>query len=176
MILDRDGTLNRDRPDYVTSLSQLEILPGVPQAVARLHRAGYRVLVATVQACVGKGLLTLQGLHEINQAIASSVEAAGGRIDAWYVCPHLEEDRCSCRKPRPGLVLQAQSEWGFIPERTWVVGDAERDLQMARAAGCRPALVLTGKGPDTARRCPEVPAFRDLQAVADRMLEEPELG
>jgi D-glycero-D-manno-heptose 1,7-bisphosphate phosphatase len=172
VILDRDGTLNHDRPDYVLTLAQLEILPGVPAAVARLSRAGYRVLVASVQACIGKGLLTVAGLDEINQAIAAAVAAAGGRIDGWYICPHRDSDGCSCRKPLPGLIHQAQAAWGFDPARTWVVGDAERDLGMARAGGCRPGLVLTGKGRATAARCPGVPAFADLQAAADHLVAE----
>ncbi len=170
VILDRDGTINADRPDYVKELAELAILPGVPDAVARLSHAGYRVLVCTVQACVGKGIITRARLDEINGAIAAAIARAGGAIDGWYVCPHLDADRCGCRKPLPGLVEQARRQWAFEPGRTWVVGDAARDLGMAAAAGCRGALVLTGKGAATRASHPEVPAFRDLGEFAESLL------
>lgn len=172
VILDRDGTINVDRPHYVLSLAELELLPGVPAAIARLTQAGYRVLVASVQQCVGKGLLAPAGLERIHAAIADAVARAGGRIDGWYVCPHLDADGCACRKPKPGLVLQAQTAWGFDPAATWAIGDAERDLGMARAAGCRPALVRTGKGSATAAAHPEVPAFATLDDAVTMVLAQ----
>jgi D-glycero-D-manno-heptose 1,7-bisphosphate phosphatase len=167
VILDRDGTINVDRPDFVKSLDELVIIPGAPEAISRLCAAGLTVLVATNQSCIGRGLITSARLDEINHAIDARVSDAGGRIAAWYICPHTDADGCDCRKPRPGLALRAQREWGFDPAATWSAGDAERDADMARGAGCRPALVLTGKGLKAQPNLPGVPAFADLAAFAE---------
>jgi D-glycero-D-manno-heptose 1,7-bisphosphate phosphatase len=170
VIIDRDGTINRDRPDFVKSLGELAVLPRVAEAMARLTGAGYAVIVATNQSCVGRGLITRERLAEIHRELERRIGFAGARIDAWYICPHVDEDRCDCRKPLPGLALRAQREWGFDPAETWAVGDAARDAAMARGAGCRPALVLTGKGSRERAKVPDVPAFADLAAFADSVL------
>lgn len=170
VIVDRDGTINQHRSDYVRSLAELELLPGVAAALAALSRSGFAVLVATNQACVGKRLVARERLEEIHAAIGAAVRDAGGRIDGWYICDHLERDACACRKPLPGLVRSAQVDWGFDPAATWCVGDSERDVTMAMAAGCRPALVLSGRGARSAARLPEVPAFPDLPAFARMVL------
>jgi D-glycero-D-manno-heptose 1,7-bisphosphate phosphatase len=166
VLLDRDGVLNRDLPGSVTALRELSLEPGADQAVALLSRAGYAVLVITNQAAVGRGQLSPQELERINAQLASWISAAGGRIDRFYVCPHTEQEGCPCRKPRPGLIEQACSEWGFVRAQTWFVGDAERDVAAGRAAGCRPALVRSGKGRAAALHHPEVPLYDDLLAFA----------
>jgi D-glycero-D-manno-heptose 1,7-bisphosphate phosphatase len=166
VLLDRDGVLNRDLPGSVTALSELSLEAGADRAVALLSRAGYAVLVITNQAAVGRGQLSGAELTRINDQLAAWVAAAGGRIDRFYVCTHAEQEGCPCRKPKPGLIEQACREWGFVRAETWLVGDAERDVAAARAAGCRPALVRTGKGATTAPHHPEVPAYDDLLAFA----------
>ena len=166
VLLDRDGVLNRDLPGSVTTLGELSLEPGADRAVALLSRAGYAVLVITNQAAVGRGQLSAAELARINGQLAAWIAAAGGRLDRFYVCPHAEQEGCPCRKPKPGLIEQAQREWGFAPGQTWFVGDAERDVAAAGAAGCRPALVRTGKGRGAAARHPEVPCFDDLLAFA----------
>lgn len=162
LLLDRDGVLNRDRHDYVRTLDQLAILPGIPEAVAALNRAGVRLLVVTNQGCIAKGLLDEAGLARIHHHIGQILATAGGHIDAFYHCPHHNGDGCTCRKPAPGMILQAQREWGFDPARTWMVGDTERDMLAARAAGCRGALVLSGHGDLALANALAVPVFQDL--------------
>lgn len=170
LLLDRDGVLNQDRPDYIQTVAQVQILPGIPQAMRRLRDAGVSCLVVTNQACVGKGLVTPETLQAIHARVAAEIAAVGGEIAQYYFCTHRNEDRCGCRKPAPGMILQAQKEWGFDPAQTWMVGDAERDVQAAEAAGCRPAVVRTGKGESTALKRPDVPAFADLSAFVEMFL------
>jgi D-glycero-D-manno-heptose 1,7-bisphosphate phosphatase len=111
-----------------------------------MNRKGYRVLVLTNQSCIGRGELSWQELRRIHALMQRRINAAGGSIDAIYVCPHVEDDDCDCRKPKPGLVRQARLQHEFKPVDTWMVGDAQRDIEAATNAGCRPALVRTGKG------------------------------
>ena len=170
VLLDRDGVLNVDRPAGVHGLDELALEAGAAEGVALLARAGFTCLVVTNQALVGRGELSAAGLEAIHAELARRVAAGGGRIAAWYACTHRAEDGCACRKPLPGLLERAQREWGFAPARTWFVGDAERDVAAARAAGCRPALVATGKGAASARALPEVPLFPDLPAFARALI------
>jgi D-glycero-D-manno-heptose 1,7-bisphosphate phosphatase len=146
VLLDRDGVINEDRPRSVRSVHDFVLLPHVAEAIATLTRHGYLVIVITNQAVVGRGDLALETLEAIHDRMRSLIARAGGRIDAVHVCPHTERDGCACRKPQPGLLLEAQRTYGFDLAETWFVGDALRDIQAAEAAGCRSALVLTGKG------------------------------
>lgn len=145
MLLDRDGVLNVDRPDSVTSVAQLRLLPGAAQGVALLNRKGYRVLVITNQSVVGRGLLSPADLHAIHTVIQTEVGAFGGHIDAFFVCPHDRHEGCACRKPQPGLLLEAAQQYGFHLAHTDFVGDAPTDIEAARRAGAEPVVVLTGK-------------------------------
>ncbi|HNU04078.1 MAG TPA: D-glycero-beta-D-manno-heptose 1,7-bisphosphate 7-phosphatase [Anaerolineae bacterium] len=146
LFLDRDGVLNENRADYVRTWQQVVILPGVLTAMQRLAASPFAVVVVTNQSAVGRGLLSRQVLAAINQGIVREVQQAGGRIDAVYACPHTPEAGCTCRKPRPGMLLQAARELEIDLARSWLVGDAVSDMQAAAAAGCRPVLVRTGRG------------------------------
>ena len=170
VLLDRDGVLNRDTEHGIRRIDELWVLPGAADAVRRLTGAGYRVLVLTNQSGIGRGQLSAEGLAEIHDALRREVEASGGRLDRFYVCPHHPDAGCECRKPAPGLIDQARREWGFEPAETWFVGDAVRDVDAALAAGCRPALVLTGKGAASVPLRPGVPAFPDVRAFVDGLL------
>jgi len=174
VLLDRDGVINEDRARSVRSAGELTMLPGAPEAIALLNARGYRVIVVTNQACVGRGELEPDALDAIHSKMNGAIERAGGRIEAVYVCPHTDDDGCKCRKPRPGLLDQAQRDFDFDPALTWSVGDAARDLHAARAAGCRPALVRTGKG---ARLdpTPGVPVFDNLTHFVETLLNGTEL-
>ena len=168
ILLDRDGVVNADRPRSVLSVDDFELLPGVDRAIALLNRKGYTVLVITNQACVGRGELTLRELDRIHAGMREQLAAGAAQIDAIFVCPHTDADGCDCRKPRPGLVRQAQLQFGFEPRETWLVGDDRRDIRAALAAGCRAALVRTGKG----KRIdppPGVPVFADLLDFAQQI-------
>lgn len=166
VLLDRDGVLNVDLPGSLCALADLRMIPGSAQAVHLLGEKGYGVLVVTNQACVGRGDLSAGHLEEIHRAMETRIEEAGGRIEDWFVCAHRAEDACGCRKPRPGLIRDACQKYGFDPARTFFVGDAGRDVEAARAAGCIPVLVRTGKGERSAVEHPGIEIHDDLLAFA----------
>lgn len=177
LLLDRDGVLVVDRPDYVCSLEQLTLLPGAGRAIAAARRAGYAVIVLSNQACVGKGLIAEAHLETIHEALGRQLEAEGGpqaSIDAFYICPHQPDDACACRKPKTGLFEQAQQDWPFEPATTIYVGDDLRDAQAARTFGCRFALVRTGKGRATEARASFDPrvVHDDLERFVEQLLGE----
>ena len=143
VILDRDGTLNRRPPraQYVTRPEDFLWLPGALEALQLLRAAGYRTLLVTNQAGIDRGALTEQDLAEVHGKMAADAEAAGGRIDRVYHCPHGWDEGCECRKPRPGMLLQAQREFSLDLTRTLFIGDDERDGEAAAAAGAPFAMV-----------------------------------
>ena len=145
VLLDRDGVINEDLPGSVCSLDDFKLLSGAAAAIAEMNRKSYRVLVITNQACVGRGDLAESELEVMHRLMLEQIADAGGAIDAIYVCPHTDEDDCDCRKPRPGLIEQAHADYGFDRATTWMVGDSPRDVEAALAAGCRAALVRSGK-------------------------------
>jgi D-glycero-D-manno-heptose 1,7-bisphosphate phosphatase len=145
VLLDRDGVINKDLPGSVCSIDDFELLPGAGEAIAELNRKGYRAIVITNQACVGRGDLMPADLDGIHRLMLEQIAKADGKIDSIYVCPHIDADYCDCRKPRPGLIEQAYADYGFDRETTWMVGDSDRDIEAALAAGCRAALVHSGK-------------------------------
>jgi D-glycero-D-manno-heptose 1,7-bisphosphate phosphatase len=146
IFLDRDGVINRNRLDHVKSWAEFEFLPGVLDALRRLAQLEWPVVVISNQAIVGRGLVSRQTMDEISEQMTSVVWSVGGRIDRVFYCPHRPEEHCECRKPRPGLLLNAASEMGLDLTRSFFVGDAESDVRAAQAAGCRPVLVKTGRG------------------------------
>jgi D-glycero-D-manno-heptose 1,7-bisphosphate phosphatase len=145
VFLDRDGVINADRDDYVKNTDELRILRFAPEAIRQLADAGWKVLVVSNQQGVGKGVISEQNLLAIEREIVEQVEQAGGRIEGFYYCRHLASEDCSCRKPRPGLILRAARKHGIDLGASVVVGDAERDIIAGKAAGCKTVLVLTGK-------------------------------
>lgn len=149
VILDRDGTINEDRDDYIKSPAEWKPIPGSLEAIARLTQAGHRVVLATNQSGIGRGLFDTAALNAIHEALQRAVQQAGGRIDAIFFCPHADAAGCECRKPRPGMLLEIGRRLNVPLEGVPMVGDALRDLQAAAAAGARPVLVLTGKGEKT---------------------------
>lgn len=143
VILDRDGVLNEkpDRATYVTGPDAFVWLPGALDALRLLKDAGYRVLIASNQAGIARGVMTDGDLEAVHGKMQGEAEDAGGRIDAIYHCPHDWDEGCACRKPRPGMLFQAQREHHLDLTRTFFIGDDERDAEAAAAAGCRWALV-----------------------------------
>lgn len=147
IILDRDGVINHDSPDYVLSTEQFLPIEGSLSAIAQLKQAGYIVVMATNQSAVGRGLMTQATLGAIHQYLQQQLTVYDQcTLDAIYYCPHTPEDYCDCRKPKPGLLKQALREWQITPEETLMVGDSWRDLQAAMQLNCGTALVKTGKG------------------------------
>ena len=180
IILDRDGTINEDRDDFVKTPDEWVPIAGALEAIARLNHAGWHTVIATNQSGLGRGtfdMATLNAMHvKMNQMLAKQ----GGRIDAVFFCPHAPEDACSCRKPLPGLFEQIGERFGVSLRDVPVVGDSLRDLQAGVAVGCQPHLVRTGKGGrlDAAQLdelCAQVPGTHvhtDLAAFAEHMIRE----
>ena len=171
VILDRDGVINVDRRDYVLTPAQWQPIPGSLEAIARLTDAGYRIGVATNQSAIGRGRLTEATLGEIHARMHEAVRAQGGRIDHVAHCPHAPSQACDCRKPAPGLLTQIADALGADLENSVFVGDSLRDLQAARAVGCRPVLVRTGHGSEIADPGEDVACFADLAAFVDALLD-----
>lgn len=144
VLFDRDGTINLPPKDYVIDPQDFVPVPGVFEALARLSRAGLGVAICTNQSCIHKGIVPEKTVDAIHEKCHGLAEAAGGRVDGIYVCPHRPEEDCFCRKPRPGLLLDAMRIHHFDPARTYFVGDSLRDLAAARAARITPVFVRTG--------------------------------
>jgi len=147
VILDRDGVLNvrPPRAQYVRRPEEFEWLPGAREALGRFNQAGWRVIVVSNQAGIARGAMTEDDLDAVNKRMFSEAEAAGGRIETLYHCPHNWDEGCACRKPRPGMLFQAQRDFQLDLTRTTFIGDDERDEQAAHAAGCRSVLVSDDK-------------------------------
>ena len=148
ILLDRDGVLNQKAPQgqYIGSPEQFVWLPGALDALRHLREAGYRVILISNQAGIARGMLTWEGLHAVEDRMRREAEAAGGEINAIYVCPHHWDEKCACRKPNPGMLFQAQRDHHLDLSRTWFLGDDERDVQAGEAAGCKTGLVTSNKG------------------------------
>ncbi|MFO6421775.1 D-glycero-beta-D-manno-heptose 1,7-bisphosphate 7-phosphatase [Hylemonella sp. W303a] len=146
VILDRDGTINQDRDDYVKSEAEWVPLPGALEAIARLNHAGWHVVVATNQSGLGRGLFDVAALNAMHTKMHKLLATAGGRVEAIFYCPHGPEQACRCRKPAPGLFEQIGERYGVSLQGVPTVGDTARDLIAGTSVGCEPHLVLTGKG------------------------------
>jgi D-glycero-D-manno-heptose 1,7-bisphosphate phosphatase len=151
IVLDRDGVINQDSDQFIKTPEEWRVVPGSLEAIARLNHAGYRVVVATNQSGIGRGLFDMAMLNSIHEKMHKALAHAGARLDAVFFCPHTADARCDCRKPKPGMLAEIGRR--FNTELTGVpcVGDSLRDLQAAEAAGAQPILVLTGKGEKTLR-------------------------
>jgi len=151
VILDRDGVINHDSDQYIKSPEEWKPIPGSLEAIARLTQAGYQVVIATNQSGLGRGLFDMAALNAMHDKMHKAVNQLGGRIYAVFFCPHAQDARCSCRKPRPGMLLEIAERFAVDLAGVPAIGDSLRDLQAASAAGARPILVLTGKGEQTLR-------------------------
>ncbi len=145
VLLDRDGVINASvRDGYVVSPEGIRLLPGVGEAIAELNRHGFAVLVISNQQGVAKGVMTPEDLDAVTETVRAGVSAAGGTIAEFFYCTHLAAENCPCRKPKPGLVQQAQARYGFELAQTYLVGDSYIDMETARQAGCPGIFVLSG--------------------------------
>jgi D-glycero-D-manno-heptose 1,7-bisphosphate phosphatase len=144
--LDRDGVINRKAPEgqYVKRWEEMEFLPGAREAIRSLNQAGYFVVVVTNQRCVAKGLITTSELESMHARMRQEFEAAGSKIDAIYYCPHDFQPRCSCRKPQPGMLLEAARTYELDLAESWMIGDSEQDVEAGKSAGCRTARLIDG--------------------------------
>ncbi len=174
VILDRDGVINFDSDHFIKSPAEWKPIPGSLDAIARLTQAGYRVVVASNQSGIDRGLFDMDTLNTIHDKMHRAVRTAGGRIDAIFYCPHSADSRCNCRKPKPGMFERIAGCFNTDLAGTYAVGDSLRDLQAAVAAGARPVLVLSGKGRNTQKenQIPEgTLVFDDLAATVEYLLK-----
>ncbi len=175
IILDRDGVINYDSDEYIKSLEEFVFIPGSVEAMARLYHAGYQIVVATNQSGIARGYFDIATLEAMHEQLRQALRARGAQLAGIYYCPHGPEDRCDCRKPKPGLLRQIASAFNIDLAGVPAVGDSLRDLQAARAVGARPILVRTGKGERTFAKgegLDDVAVYADLAAVADALLSE----
>ena len=179
IILDRDGVINQDSDEFIKSPEEWHPIAGSLEAIARLTREDYRVVVITNQSGISRGYYTINTLNRIHQKMLDEVHRMGGEISAIFFCPHSDRDQCECRKPKPGLFLELQSRLKCSFDQVYAVGDSIRDLEAASAAGAKPVLVETGKGRASAERiesgdCPEeirgVPVYSSLADFVDQLL------
>lgn len=176
VILDRDGVINHDSPQYVRTLQAWQPIDGSIEAIAHLSRAGYPIAVATNQAGVPKGFIPAQELDAMHARLRELVQAAGGTPPKIYDCRHHPDEGCSCRKPQPGMLLAACEAHGVSPSAAVFVGDSWSDMLAAMAAGCQPILVLTGNGrltterPDWRADIPCIDSLADLPAWLDQQV------
>jgi D-glycero-D-manno-heptose 1,7-bisphosphate phosphatase len=169
VILDRDGTINHDSDAYIKSPAEFRPIAGSLEAIARLTQAGYRIVVATNQSGIARGLFDTATLIAIHDVLQRSAAQVGGRVDAFFFCPHAADSSCDCRKPRPGMLREIARRFNVSLADVYMVGDAQRDLEAAAAAGAKPVLVLTGKGAQTkaeGKLPPRTEVFPDLAAFA----------
>lgn len=153
VFLDRDGTINRDSPDYIKSRQEFEFIPGSLNALKDLTLNGFTNIVITNQSALPRKLISLQELEHIHAMMRKTVKSNGGEIKSIFYCRHMPEDGCDCRKPEPGLILQAQSKFSIDLAEAVMVGDSYRDIECGYNAGCGHAiLVKTGIHKNAARR------------------------
>jgi D-glycero-D-manno-heptose 1,7-bisphosphate phosphatase len=178
VFLDRDGVINRDSPDYVTTWEQFIFLPGSLDAIRRLTEAGRTIIVVTNQSAVGRGMMEIATLEHIHRKLCRAVADRGGRIAAIFYCPHHPEAGCVCRKPQPGMIRQAQQRFHLDLAAATMIGDSARDIQCGIRAGCgRTILVRSGLHDQLPRlkaldMAPDWVA-RDLAAAVDWLLARP---
>ncbi len=173
VILDRDGVINQDSDQFIKNPDEWKPIPGSLEAIARLNHSGYRVVVASNQSGIGRGLFDMAALNAINDKMYRALGLFGGRIDALFYCPHAAEADCDCRKPRPGMFLDIAQRFNVSLSGVPSVGDSLRDLQAASTAGAQSILVLTGKGKKTkaAGGLPEgTQTFADLAEAVRRIV------
>lgn len=146
IFLDRDGVICENRPDHVKAWDEFAFLPGVLDALRMLAETNTTVVVVTNQAIINRGLVSRDTVDEINRRMVIEVQQQGGRVDAVLYCPHRPDERCLCRKPQPGLLMQAAEQFNADLRQSFLVGDARSDIEAALAVGSKPILVLTGRG------------------------------
>jgi D-glycero-D-manno-heptose 1,7-bisphosphate phosphatase len=175
IVLDRDGVINYDSEQFIKSPDEWRPIPGSLEAISRLNHAGFRVVVATNQSGLGRGLFDMATLIAINDKMHKALAQIGGRIDALFYCPHTADSACECRKPKPGMLIEIGNRFGVELTGVPCVGDSVRDLQAAAAVEAQPILVLTGKGEKTLRDGvfpTNTVIFPDLAFVATALLAD----
>ncbi len=172
VFLDRDGVINRKAPDgqYVTRWEDFHLLPGAIEGIAQLNRAGFCIVIVTNQRCVAKGLLTEAELEILHRRMTDQLARGGATIDAIYYCPHEPEPPCRCRKPAPGMLLEAARSHNLDLAASWMIGDSDSDIQAGKNAGCRTAW-LSGRNQPAMQPENKAAAAVQSDVVASSLLE-----
>jgi D-glycero-D-manno-heptose 1,7-bisphosphate phosphatase len=137
IFLDRDGVINKEKSTYVKTVSELEIFSGIANSIKKLKDAGFLVIVITNQSAVNRGLTNHDNVNYIHFNIQEYLRKNGTFIDKFYYCPHRPDENCSCRKPKPGLLLKAAGELNIDLNSSWMIGDSDSDIEAAKSAGCK---------------------------------------
>ena len=179
IVLDRDGVINQDSDVHIRSPEQWVAIPGSLEAIARLCRQDYQIVIVTNQSGISRGYYSVNTLNRIHQKMLDELSHFGGEISALFFCPHSDKHGCECRKPKPGMLLELAQRLKCNLNGVYAVGDSLRDLQAAQSAGARPVLVETGKGLSTLKKLESsewqekfgrVPRFNDLASFVDHIL------
>jgi D-glycero-D-manno-heptose 1,7-bisphosphate phosphatase len=173
VILDRDGVINEDSEDFIKSPEEWHAIPGSPEAIARLTHANYRVVVTTNQSGMGRGFFDIGDFNRINEKMYREIANAGGLIEGIFYCPHRPEDKCNCRKPEPGMLIEICRRLHCDLEGVPAIGDSLRDIKAAQTVGARPILVRTGKGRKTesnSKDLDDIEVYDDLASAVDELL------
>ncbi|NLY64808.1 MAG: D-glycero-beta-D-manno-heptose 1,7-bisphosphate 7-phosphatase [Alcaligenaceae bacterium] len=166
-VLDRDGVINEDRADFVKSADEWIPLPGSLEAIARLYRAGWKIVIASNQSGIGRGLFNMEALNQMHAKMHQELTMLGGQVDAIFICPHTPDEGCTCRKPLPGMFHDILRRYEVDPSQVLAVGDSLRDIQAATAAGLKTWLVETGNGLKT-KNDPDLPPDTQIRpSLAD---------
>ena len=175
IFLDRDGVINEDLLDYVITPKTFKFIDGSIEAIKQLTDDGYKIIIVTNQACIGKGLASHKQIDEVNKYMVSEINKKGGEISEIFVCPHKQDEGCKCRKPEIGLLLQAEAEIGQSLKKIFFIGDKESDLNAAKSHKCIPILVKTGYGEETLRHLRNLDnllCFKNLISAVKYVLEK----
>ena len=177
VILDRDGVINFDSPNYIKNPEEWIPIPGSIEAIAKIKAEGWKVVVATNQSAVGRGIIQLTDLFDIHAKLLNCVRRFGADVDGIFFCPHRPSQGCACRKPKPGMFQEITKRFGVVGKYCITVGDSLRDLKAAEAISARSFLVLTGNGKETLKEhkslhdlMPDkVEIANDLSSVAEKI-------
>ena len=168
--LDRDGIVNEDSPSYVKSLSEWRTISGSTNAIAKLKRHNYKIVIATNQSGIARGLFTLDTVNILHQHMLDEIKRAGGTLDGIFMCPHKPEDNCDCRKPKPGLLLQAAKKFNIRTQEILMIGDSFRDILAAKNCGAQAMFIKTNQKKTSdllAAQKEGVPIYESLTEAVD---------
>lgn len=174
VILDRDGVVNHESDSFIKTPEEWLPIDGALQAIARLNHSGFRVVIATNQSGLARKLFDIEVLNRIHAKMQRQLSEVGATVEAVFFCPHSARDHCECRKPKPGMINEIGERLRVSVEGVPLIGDSQRDLDAANAAGARPILVRTGNGSKTEKLLSDdsVDVFDDLSDAADALIAE----
>jgi len=177
IVLDRDGVINHDSDAYIKSAEEWRPIDGSLDAIARLNHAGYIVVVASNQSGLARGYFDIEALTAMHQKMDDLLSKAGGRVDAIFYCPHGPDDGCSCRKPKPGMLLDIGQRFNVSLSDLTFIGDSVTDIKTARNVLANAVLVRTGKGLKAEKILQSeseepVPVYDDLASAVTAILQE----